>query len=199
MPLCCCRYSVCVFPQRACPVQAPFACVPMGAGVYDQLHCSGTGGKVWIFCMSTYFHGTVPLARMLSLFQQYNVFPHLSSQQCFFKIMATSERYVEDIPGFIRILAESQFRALKSIIFHNCMKPHRITQIHGLLLFRNTRNSSWLKAVLTEHLHVFFFLLIPTKIVLPDLRAQIKQPPLCVGLPPRVTTQHQADYVWQLT
>lgn len=77
--------------------------------------------------------------------------------------MATSERYVEDIPGFIRILAESQFRALKSLIFHNSMKPHRITQIHGLLLFRNTRNSSWLKAVLTEHLHVFFFPPYPHK------------------------------------
>lgn len=50
----------------------------------------------------------------------------------------------------------------------------------------------------TEHLNVFFFLLIPTKIVLPDLRAQTKQPPLYVGLPPRVTTQHQAGYVWQL-
>lgn len=64
-------------------LQAPLACVPLGAGVYDQLHCSGTGGKVWIFCMSTYFHGTVPLARMLSLFQQYYVFPPLSSLQCF--------------------------------------------------------------------------------------------------------------------
>lgn len=54
------------------------------------------------------------------------------------------------------------------------------------------------KQYFTEHLHIFFSLLIPTKIVLPALRAQTKQPPLCVGLPPLVTTQHQADYVWQL-
>lgn len=112
--------------------------------------------------------------------------------------MATFERCVGDIPGFIRILAESQFRALKSLIFHNCMKPHRTTQTHGLLLFRNTRNSSWPKAALHRALACIFFLLILTKIVLPDLRAQIKQPPHHVGLPPCVTTQHQADYVWQL-
>lgn len=58
-------------------VQGFFACVPVVAGVYHQLHCGGTGGKVWIFFMSSYFHGTVPLARVLSLFQQYYVFPSL--------------------------------------------------------------------------------------------------------------------------